>query len=260
MTITGYQIGSPAGALKPAAFSSAFGGAWQSANLTTNSIGELNPSSNSLVGLGANAALGNVYDPVALETTFGAAPVADLTFSYTRSDGRTVNAPVTYVNNGLANSFVLQVDPTDGKARIVNDSVFNNIPFDGYQISSASSSLLTSWNSLADQAATGWEEASPTTSFLAELNPTATTTVNAGQTAATMNGLFKVGGVQDLAFQFRVPGTGPGTGILERNRPLRRLQRRHPHRRLQRQPRRGRGRLYVLARSTGPGRQPASKP
>ncbi len=80
---------------------------------------------------------------------------------------------MTYINTGLANTLVLQVDPTDGKARIVNDSVFNNIRFDGYQVTSASNSLLTSWNSLQDQSVTGWEEASPTaSSLLAELNPT----------------------------------------------------------------------------------------
>ena len=107
-----------------------------------NSVGELNPTSSSVVGLGASSSVGSVYDPVRLETTFGTTPVSDLTFSYTRSDGRTVNAPVTYVNTGLANTLVLQVDPTDGKARIVNDSVFNNVQFDGYQVTSASNSLL----------------------------------------------------------------------------------------------------------------------
>ncbi len=217
VTITGYQIGSAGGALKPSAFSSAFGGTWESVNPTANSLSELNPSSSTVVGLGASNAIGSVYDPVALQTTFGTTPVSDLTFSYSRSDGRTVNAPVTYINTGLANTLVLQVDPTDGKARIVNDSVFNNIQFDGYQVTSASNSLLTAWNSLQDQSLAGWEEAAPTIGFLAELNPTSTKSVNAGQTAATLTGLFKtvtVGGTQDLAFQFRVPGTGPGTGVL----------------------------------------------
>jgi hypothetical protein len=215
VTITGYQITSPTGTLRPSSFSSAFGGTWEPANVTANSISELNPTGSSVVGLGGSASLGNVYDPISLITTFGTTPAADLAFSYTRSDGRTVSAPVTYVNNGLANTLVLQVDPTDGKARIVNDSTFNNIRFDGYQVSSASNSLLTTWNSLQDQTVTGWEEASLTAGLLAELNPTANSTVNAGQTAATLTGLFRTaGGVQDLAFQFRVPGTGPGTGVL----------------------------------------------
>jgi hypothetical protein len=110
---------------------------------------------------------------------------------------------------------VLQVDPSDGKARVINDSTFNNIRFDGYQIASASGSLMSTWNSLQDQAVAGWEETSTTTGLLAELNPTTNTTVNAGQTAATMTGLFRTaGGVQDLTFQFRVPGAGPGTGVL----------------------------------------------
>jgi hypothetical protein len=208
VVVTGYQIGSAGGALKAASFTSAFGGgAWQTAGVTANSISELNPTGNSVVGLGAANSVGNIYDPVSLETTFGMTPVADLTFSYSRSDGRTVTAPVSYINTGLANTLVLQVDPTDGKAKIVNDSVFNNIKLDGYQITSASSSVLTGWNSLQDQAVTGWEEASPTTASLAELNPTNSSTVNAGQSVATMTGLFKTTGVQDLAFTFRMPGS-----------------------------------------------------
>jgi hypothetical protein len=213
--IGGYQIGSFGGALRPMSFTPAFGGAWQSANPTNNSLAALNTEANSNVGLNAAHSLGNIYDPVQLQTTFGTTPVSDLTFSYTRSDGRTVTAPVTYINTGLANTFVLQVDPTDGKARIVNDSIHNNIQFDGYQITSASNSLLPTWNSLQDQMTSGWEEAAPTTASIAELNTGGTKTVNAGQTAATMTGLFKTAGsMQDLIFQFRVPGTGEGTGIL----------------------------------------------
>ncbi len=218
VSVIGYQIGSPAGALKPSAFSSAFGGTWESANLSVNSLGELNSSGSSLVGLNGSAPLGNIYDPVSLQTTFGTTPVSDLTFSYTRSDGRTVNAPVTYVNTGLANTFVLQVDPNDGKARIINDSIFSGARFDGYQVTSNSGSLRTTWNSLQDQSVAGWEEASPTTSTLAELNPLSLTTVNAGQTAATMTGLFNTGGVPDLQFNFRltvVAGDYNLNGIIE---------------------------------------------
>src|SRR5205823_2518708 len=95
-------------------------------------------------------------------------------------------------------------------------SVFSNIKFDGYQVTSASGSLLTGWNSLQDQSVTGWQEAAPTTISLAELNPTSSTTVNAGQTAATMTGLFKTaGGTQDLAFQFHLLGsTTQLTGVV----------------------------------------------
>ena len=171
-----------------------------------------------MVGLSATKSVGNIYDPVSLETTFGTTPVADLTFSYTRSDGRTVSAPVTYTGTGLANTLVLQVDPGSGKAKIINDSVFNNIKIDGYSVTSANGSLLTTdvagWNSLQKQGVTGWQEANPTTTVLSELNPTTSSTLNAGQTLATMTGLFKVGGTQDLAFQFRVPGSGAGTGVI----------------------------------------------
>ena len=239
VTITGYQIGSPAGALRTASFTSAFGGTWEAANHTANSIGELNPTGSSVVGLGGSASMGNIYDPVQLQDTFGEAPVADLTFSYTRSDGRTVNAPVTYVGTGLANTLVLQVDPTDGKARIVNDSVFNNIRFDGYQVASASGSLLTTWNSLQDQSVTGWEETPATTGLLAELNPTATTTVNAGQTAATMIGTVQ-NGRRSAGLDVPIPHAGNGDWYgVQRRRALRAIQlRRHAGGRLQQQRRR----------------------
>jgi hypothetical protein len=191
---------------------------WETVNATANSIAQLNPTSSALIGLGPTAtkSLGNVYDPVSLETTFGTTPVADLTFSYIRSDGRTVNAPVTYSGIGLANTLVLQVDPSDGKAKIINDSIFNNIKLAGYQVTSASGSLLTSWVGLSTVLGSAWEKiGTPTTGVLAELNPNSSTNVNAGQTVATMTGLFKTaGGTQDLAFQFFVPGTGAGTGII----------------------------------------------
>jgi hypothetical protein len=282
VTITGYQIASGGGALKPVSFTAPFGGGgavgdyngnntvdaadytvwrdklgssgaslpnrdpansgnanvvqadynswkanfgatgsaspWQTVNSTATSIAQLNPTSNTLVGLSASKALGGIYDPVSLETTFGTAPVADLTFSYTRSDGRTVNAPVTYINNGLANTLVLQVDPSDGKAKIVNDSVFNNVKIDGYSITSATGSLLTTnvagWNSLQKQSVSGWEEANPTATVLSELNPSSMSTLNAGQRlAGLMTGVFKTSGTQDLAFSFHVVGTGPASLI-----------------------------------------------
>jgi PEP-CTERM motif len=207
VTVTGYQIGSPGGAINPAVFTSAFGGgSWQTVNQTINSVGELNPTSNSTVGLSASLPIGNVYNPVQRETTFGTTPLSDVTFSYSRSDGRTVTAPVTYTGTGLANTLVLQIDPTDGKAKIVNDSVFNNVQFDGYQVTSALSSLKTTWNSFENQAVTGWQKATVlNTGSVAELNPTATTNLNAGQTTATMTGLYNTAvGAQDLVFTFRV--------------------------------------------------------
>ena len=83
VTITGYQISSPAGTLKPSAFLSPFGGTWESAGVTANSIAQLNPIGRSVVGLRASNPMGDIYDPVPLQTTFGTTPVSDLTFSYT---------------------------------------------------------------------------------------------------------------------------------------------------------------------------------
>ena len=75
-------------------------------------------------------------------------------------------------------------------------------------MTSASSSLRTTWNSLQDQAITGWEETPSTTAMLAELNPTSSTNVNAGQTRGR-DDRGDHSGVQDLQFSFRVSRT-PG--------------------------------------------------
>ena len=217
VTITGYQIASAAGALKPAGFTSSFqddgfdGGEWVEAGTSANLFGELNASGNSLIATSSSNLLGSVYDPVPTLQRFGDAPPQDLVFTYARSDGRIATGAVTYINDGFTNTLILQVDPSDGKARIINNSNFN-VEFDGYRVRSAGHSLNTSWNSLDDQNVGGadvWLEASPTADALSELSPSGTLAVSAGATAATMTGLFITGHPQDLQFDFRVPPT-PG--------------------------------------------------
>ena len=144
----------------------------------------------------------------------------DLVFTYRRSDGRFVSGEVEYVNDGIDNTLVLQVDPTDGKVRIINDSTFN-VAFDGYRVRSASNSLNPNWNSLDDQnvgGPNGWLEALPTNGVLSELNPLGSLAVPAGAaTAAVMNGLFNfASGTQDLVFDFRIPAGGglPNSSVL----------------------------------------------
>jgi hypothetical protein len=128
------------------------------------------------------------------------------------------------VNDGIDNTLVLQVDPTDGKARIINDSTFN-VAFDSYRVRSATNSLNIGWNSLDDQnigGADAWLEAAPMPGALSELNPLGSQAVSAGATAAVMTGLFNFAtGTQDLMFDFRVPA-GSGlpqatvlTGVVE---------------------------------------------
>jgi hypothetical protein len=217
VTIDGYQIGSAAGVLNPAAFTSSFdddnfdGGEWLEANSSANLVGELNPAGNSLIGTSSSNVLGNIYNPIPTLEQFGDPVPEDLVFTYRRSDGRFVTGEVEYVNDGIDNTLVLQVDPTDGKARIINDSTFN-VAFDGYRVRSASNSLNPNWNSLDDQnvgGPNGWLEAPPSAAVLAELNPLDSLAVPAGATAAVMSGLFNFAtGTQDLLFDFRIPAGG----------------------------------------------------
>jgi hypothetical protein len=217
VTIDGYQIASAAGVLNPAAFTSSLdddnfdGGEWLEANSTPGLVGELNGSGNSLIATSSSNALGNIYNPIPTIEQFGDPVPQDLVFTYRRSDGRFVTGEVEYINDGIDNTLVLQVDPTDGKARIINDSTFN-VAFDSYRVRSESNSLNPNWNSLDDQnvgGANGWLEARPTAGVLSELNPLGSLAVPAGATAAVMSGLFNfASGTPDLLFDFRIPAGG----------------------------------------------------
>ena len=220
VTIDGYQITSAAGVLNPNKFTSSLtddgfdGGEWIESNLSAGTIGELNAGLNdsSLIATSSMNLLGDFYDPIPTLQQFGDPVPEDLVFTYRRSDGRFVIGPVDYINEGVTNTLVLQVDPVDGKARIINDSAFDGVRFDSYSISSPSGSLQTTWNSLDKQNVGGadtWLEAAPIANLLTELNvlprsdPQSSVEVDAGETAAVMTGLFNVAGTRDLTFQFR---------------------------------------------------------
>jgi hypothetical protein len=220
--IDGYTIFSTAGSLDPNALTSGLeddnfgGGGWLESNLTTGAIAELNPNGSSVVGTSTNNSLGNIYDRTAPLTQFGQPVPEDIFLTYRTADGRNVVGAVEYINDGIENTLVLQVDPNDGDAMIINSSPFD-VEFDGYRVISASGtpSLNTTWNSLEDQAVDAWLESGATTNILSELNPTGTLAVDAGETAAVLNGLFNtVTGVQDLDFEFRVPGIGLVSGVV----------------------------------------------
>jgi hypothetical protein len=228
VTMDGYEITSASGALKPSGFTSSLdddgfdGNEWTEAGVNANSVGELNLASNSLIATSSSNPLGSIYDPIPTVERFGDIPPEDLVFTYHRSDGRLATGAVTYINDGLSNTLVLQVDPVDGKARIINDSNFDGIQIDGYRVRSAAGKLKTTWNSLDDQNVGGatWQEALPTTNVLSELNPTSTMTVNHGVTAAVMTGLYDTAGsVRDLTFEFRAasPTVGAATGDYNNN-------------------------------------------
>lgn len=72
----------------------------------------------------------------------------------------------------LLNDLVLYIDPATGLGGLRNETE-SSITLVGYSIQSSNASLLPSngqWNSMQDQALVGWEEATPSSSALTELN------------------------------------------------------------------------------------------
>ena len=109
------------------------------------------------------------------------------------------------------NTLALIVDPVTGDSRIENLSP-HDFTIDAYTISSASNSLLTSWDSLDDQGTLGWTEALPSAGRLSELNPTGELLLASGA-AIDLPGLYDVvNGLQDLSFQFHDVALGTVSG------------------------------------------------
>src|SRR4029077_12881203 len=100
------------------------------------------------------------------------------------------------------NQLVLLVDPVTGQARVNNGSGAG-VTIDGYSILSSAGSLRPGdgfWNSLADQATTGWVEATPTTTALSELSPTSQSLLSNGG-SLNLGALFNPAAAQDLSFE-----------------------------------------------------------
>jgi len=213
-----YSIRSDAGSLNPASWQSLSSGPFpnfQEANPSAIQLGEINPTGSATFNATSSRSLGNAFSQA--QAPFGTPLAVDIEFSYQRdTDGKTIQGIVEYTGDLMANNLVLSIDPANGNAVVTNDS--NTIlNMDSYSLSSASGSLLSSWNSLTDQGETGWVEAVPTANRVSELNPTNSKTLNPGATF-TLNGLWSTGGVQDVTdfdFQFRDTTLGTVTGIVE---------------------------------------------
>jgi hypothetical protein len=221
-SLDAYSILSSDGSLLPASWNSlddqnVLGGDWGEANPTASRLSELKAGGSSTFTGGASRSLGiaNTFNPV----SFGTDSSDDITFEYTRSDGKLVDGIVNYI--GDPNSLLLTVDPTTGEARIKNTSPFT-VAIDSYTIRSTSGSLLTSgWSSLDDQNALGgdWGEANPTENRLTELKAAGSTTLTPG-TAFGLGNLFNATGLQDLQFEFLFGGEQvPRTGIVTYSAP-----------------------------------------
>lgn len=111
---------------------------------------------------------------------------------------------------------VLVIDPTTGDAQLWNDTD-SAIALIGYSVHSSGASLLPGdgdWNSLADRSFNGWEEASPTTATLSELNAQSWTTLGPGAVIALGRPFDLAAPHSGVSLEYAVAGgTAPQPGI-----------------------------------------------
>ena len=206
VSIDGYTISSASDRLSPGTWSSLddqnVGGAgtWTESNPSPGRLSELQQAGSTVLAGQTSQGLGDALAP---PTQFGQGD--DLVFQYTAPDGGIRTGFVEYTGN--ANTLVLQVDPTTGAARMVNQSQFS-VAIDGYSITSADGALLTSWDSLDDQDAGGgdWLEANPTSDRLSELKETDALVLNNGD-SFSLGSLYNHAagsGEGDLVFEFLI--------------------------------------------------------
>ncbi|MGI9430434.1 MAG: hypothetical protein ACR2NM_17365 [Bythopirellula sp.] len=175
-------------------------GDWRESNPTTERLSELKESGSTTVAGGGSLTLTNGFSS---PTEFGAGE--DLEFAYTRLDGTNSIGLVKYT--GDANTLVLQIDPTSGAAKLINESQFS-VDIDGYTITSGDDALLTDWNSLDDQNAGGgdWRESNATIDRLSELKEAGALTLTNG-TTFDLGDLYNTGvgsGDGDVVFEFLI--------------------------------------------------------
>jgi hypothetical protein len=181
-------------------------GTWVEANPEADNLSELRPGAGeSTVNTGSSLNLGSPYQVTV--PALGVDP-DDLTFEYSSPTRGTVRGVVQYTGRKIANDFVLTVDPATGQAQLKLDSPLATA-IDGYAVHSPSGSLTpATWNSLQDQAVSGWEQAppAPSANAVAELKADGSLQFQ-NNTGFQLGQLFKtVGGVQDLRLEFLMPG------------------------------------------------------
>ncbi|MEO0529834.1 MAG: PEP-CTERM sorting domain-containing protein [Planctomycetota bacterium] len=217
--LTAYNLQSADGTINPAYNSledQSVGGFQESgpAGLTATQAGELSSIGGVAID-GTGVSLGSAYTPAAIPV-FGAPVVDDLGFTYTDDTGRAFTGFVEFDEAPIANNLVLRIDPATGDARLINDSE-TALDLDVYSIASDSGALLTTWNSLADQAISTFQEANPSANRLSELDPTGSVAVAAGG-FLELGGLWDINGLQDvddLTLEFRDLTLGEFDGIVE---------------------------------------------
>ncbi|MGI9457722.1 MAG: kelch repeat-containing protein [Aeoliella sp.] len=220
LNIDGYEVSSQLGSLDPS------DGQWQSledagvhpgwleiGTPTINLLAELNADGATTLDPGSSLALGTPY--TLLATEFGQSPsTGDLVFGFSTDGGDVITGNVVY--EGAINNLVLLVDPATGEAALTNPSPFN-VLIDAYEISSEDDSLdPTDWDSLETNPATpNWIEIeTPTDGLLAELNADSSTEIVSGA-QLLLGDIFKIGGMQDLEFEFSIFDGSIMSGIVQ---------------------------------------------
>lgn len=211
--IDGYLLGSTAGALNVPGWTPYPGSGWQGGNSTSVHISEGNLLSMSTIAPGQYVSLGFAYAPFAPAAIGEFEPA--VTFDYHVAGGSTVTGDVLFAP---ANNLVLVVDPSDGSARIENQSNFS-VEIDGYLISSPTAGALTSagWTSFVDDNQAGWAEAAPGARHLAETNLLGSRTFAANGGAADLGFPIDPGLLtdqSDLIFEYHVAGGATKLGYV----------------------------------------------
>jgi hypothetical protein len=118
------------------------------------------------------AVVGNFTNAANVSVMGVAAPVLGETYRTHRVNGGAFGKKMELIHDRV---LVLEVNRSNGSVSVRNP-LGGPIQINGYSIASAAGSLKPgagAWSSFADQGTTGWEEANPTATTLAELNPAA---------------------------------------------------------------------------------------
>lgn len=170
-------------------------------------------------GTETNVNLRDLVGSSRADLRFGADATGEI-FILTKTDGylRRLGADFDQPANRLA----IVVNRNTGEITLKNPTAAT-VDLDGYSILSPTGSLDPangSWLSLADQGASGWQEAGPLPTVLSELNPTGSLAVavneshSLGSAFAPNPPAFGVN-VSDLQFQYATLGGDIFTGVVE---------------------------------------------
>ena len=212
-----YVIGSAAGSLNPAGWSSISPtNNWVEANPSVNALSELipNPGESDSIAASSFVPLGMAV-ALPAPTAFGQEN-EDITFRFAKPGDSTFTQGRVIYTGVPNNTLTLNVDPSTGEAQIVNGTNFA-VSIENYIISSENGMLNFTngtWNSLQDQGTSGglWFEANAKSTQIAEL------LVSGGLELAPNSTLYlgspfndSLGAVEgDLTFQFALVGDATG--------------------------------------------------